>query len=240
MKAKVFTKLFYRHWDEYVGDKRQHLFVQRVATPHEPEPGACRDVTPGDRDAYPTVTTFSSGDDFTFTPDSKHLVFTAVPEKDEAWSTNYDICRVRIDNTSHQVGEPDGGQQGRRQRAAVQPGRQEAGVAGTEDSPATRRTSGTSSSWTASRTARSRASQSLITRQPVTDFSVERVRLGHDLGATGGRNWLPLHRRPERVATALLRQVIGGDSPLTSEPLNDRASQSSLSRQHRTAPSSRA
>ena len=27
VKAKTFTKLFYRHWDEYVGDKRQHLFV---------------------------------------------------------------------------------------------------------------------------------------------------------------------------------------------------------------------
>ncbi len=27
IKAKVFTKLFYRHWDSYVEDKRQHLFV---------------------------------------------------------------------------------------------------------------------------------------------------------------------------------------------------------------------
>ena len=27
VKAKVFTKLFYRHWDSYVEDKRQHLFV---------------------------------------------------------------------------------------------------------------------------------------------------------------------------------------------------------------------
>ena len=27
VKAKTFTKLFYRHWDEYVDDKRQHLFV---------------------------------------------------------------------------------------------------------------------------------------------------------------------------------------------------------------------
>ena len=26
VKAKVFTRLFYRHWDEYVEDKRQHLF----------------------------------------------------------------------------------------------------------------------------------------------------------------------------------------------------------------------
>ena len=94
VKAKVFTKLFYRHWDEYVGDKRQHLFVI------DAEGKGCRDVTPGDRDAYPTSTTFSSGDDFTFTPDSKHLVFTAVPAKDEAFSTNYDLCRVSITNTS--------------------------------------------------------------------------------------------------------------------------------------------
>ena len=106
VKAKVFTKLFYRHWVEYVDDKRQHLFVQKVGyTPHESpafpipkwEP---LDVTPGDRDAYPTSTTFSSGDDFTFTPDSWHLVFSAVPEKDESWSTNYELCRVSIANKS--------------------------------------------------------------------------------------------------------------------------------------------
>ncbi|HEV3384657.1 MAG TPA: prolyl oligopeptidase family serine peptidase, partial [Gemmata sp.] len=94
VKAKVFSKLFYRHWDEYVGDKRQHLFVIGA------DGKSCRDVTPGDRDANPTSDTFSSGDDFTFTPDSKHLVFTAVPAKDEAWSTNYDLCRVSITNTS--------------------------------------------------------------------------------------------------------------------------------------------
>src|SRR5207248_9914138 len=33
---------------------------------------------------------------FTFSPDGKYLVFTAVPAKNEAWSTNYDICRVPI------------------------------------------------------------------------------------------------------------------------------------------------
>ncbi|HEV3385859.1 MAG TPA: S9 family peptidase [Gemmata sp.] len=94
VKAKVFTKLFYRHWVEYIGDKRQHLFVCKA------DGSECRDVTPGGRDAYPTSTTFSSGDDFTFSPDGKFLVFTAVPEKGEAWSTNYDICRVSITNTS--------------------------------------------------------------------------------------------------------------------------------------------
>lgn len=99
VKAKVFTRLFFRHWDEYVEDKRQHLFVIDV----EEKSGSLqvvsmpRDVTPGDRDAYPTSSTFSSSVDFTFTPDGKHLVFTAVPEKNEAWSTNYDLCRVAID-----------------------------------------------------------------------------------------------------------------------------------------------
>src|SRR5262245_16765551 len=91
VKAKVFTKLFYRHWDSWVEDKRQHLFVM-PATGGEP-----KDVTPGDRDAYPTSTTFETGENYTFSPDGKFLVFTAVPEKNEAWSTNYSICRVPVD-----------------------------------------------------------------------------------------------------------------------------------------------
>ncbi len=94
VKARAFNRLFYRHWDSYVEDKRQHLFVMKA------DGSEVRDVTPGDRDAYPTSTTFAVGDDFTFSPDGKHLVFTAVPAKDEAWSTNYDICRVSISNTS--------------------------------------------------------------------------------------------------------------------------------------------
>jgi dipeptidyl aminopeptidase/acylaminoacyl peptidase len=97
VKAKVHTHLFYRHWDSYVEDKRQHLFVMNVpassVSAGSVEP---RDVTPGDRDAFPTSSTFSTGDNFTFSPDGKYLVFTAVPAKDEAWSTNYEICRVPI------------------------------------------------------------------------------------------------------------------------------------------------
>ncbi|HBI42278.1 MAG TPA: S9 family peptidase [Planctomycetales bacterium] len=90
VKAKVFTRLFYRHWDSYVEDKRQHLFVMSAAG------GEPKDATPGNRDAFPTSSTFSTGDNFTFSPDGKYLVFTAVPEKDEAWNTNYSICRVPV------------------------------------------------------------------------------------------------------------------------------------------------
>ena len=91
VKAKVFTRLFFRHWVEYVEDKRNHLFVVPLAG------GEPKDVTPGDRDAYPTSTTFSVGDDFVFSPNGKYLVYTAVPDRDEAWSTNYDLCRVAIE-----------------------------------------------------------------------------------------------------------------------------------------------
>src|SRR6185295_8735054 len=56
VKAKVFTRLFFRHWDDYVEDKRQHLFVMDVAQDAQGlhSVGSPRDVTPGDRDAYPT------------------------------------------------------------------------------------------------------------------------------------------------------------------------------------------
>jgi dipeptidyl aminopeptidase/acylaminoacyl peptidase len=100
VKAKVFNRLFYRHWDSYVEDKRQHLFVMDVAAHGLPSVGLPRDVTPGDRDAYPTSTTFETGDNYTFSPDGRFLVFTAVPKENEAWSTNYDLCRVPIDNKS--------------------------------------------------------------------------------------------------------------------------------------------
>jgi dipeptidyl aminopeptidase/acylaminoacyl peptidase len=110
VKAKIFTKLFYRHWDEYVEDKRQHLFVLELSShAHEWQPvGDPRDVTPGDRDAFPTSDTFSTGDNFTFSPDGKYLVFTAVPEKNEAWSTNYDICRVPINGEASGERKPAG------------------------------------------------------------------------------------------------------------------------------------
>ncbi len=94
VKAKVFTKLFYRHWDSYVEERRQHLFVCNADGTN------CRDVTPGDRDAYATSTTFSVGDDFSFSADGKSLLFSAAPATAESWSTNYDLCRVFIDEPS--------------------------------------------------------------------------------------------------------------------------------------------
>ena len=98
IKARVFKRLFYRHWDSYVEDKRQHLFVMDLSVTEAGELTAeqPRDVTPGDRDAYPTSTTFSASQDYCFSPDSSYLIFNAVPAVDESWSTNYDLCRVPV------------------------------------------------------------------------------------------------------------------------------------------------
>lgn len=95
VKAKVFNRLFYRHWDEYVEDRRQHLFVCSF-DPETLQASQPKDVTPGDRDAYPTSSTFSGGDDFAFSPDGEWLVFTAVPARDEAWNTRHELCRVSV------------------------------------------------------------------------------------------------------------------------------------------------
>ncbi|MBY0230608.1 MAG: S9 family peptidase [Gemmataceae bacterium] len=90
VKARTFTKLFYRHWDSYVEGKRHHLFVIPA------KGGEPRGITSGDRDFIPNSSTFQSGEDFQFSPDGKWIVTTASPEKDEAWSTDFQLVRVPV------------------------------------------------------------------------------------------------------------------------------------------------
>ena len=96
MKARVMERLLYRHWDSWVDDKRQHLFVVPIAA--DGTPGEPRDVTPGENDAVPTSSTFSAGDEFAFSPDGKELVFSAPPAvlREQAWSTNHDLWAVNL------------------------------------------------------------------------------------------------------------------------------------------------
>ena len=94
VKARIMTKLLYRHWNAWIDDKRQHIFVMSV------DGGEPKDITPGDRDAVPTSSTFSAGDDFTFSPDGKEIAYTATPTENEAWNTNHDIYTVSIDGSN--------------------------------------------------------------------------------------------------------------------------------------------
>jgi dipeptidyl aminopeptidase/acylaminoacyl peptidase len=88
VKPHVTTRLFVRHWVDWKGAKRAHVFVAPA------EGGAARDLTPGDWDAPP----FSVGDplDYAFSPDSRELAFARNTDRLEATSTNADIFVVAV------------------------------------------------------------------------------------------------------------------------------------------------
>ena len=90
IKAKVFTRLFYRHWSSFTEFKRSHLFVQGV----EPGAAAARDLTPGDHDVPP----FNLGgqDMYSISPDGQEVAYTSNIDEVEAISTNNEIFLIPI------------------------------------------------------------------------------------------------------------------------------------------------
>ena len=111
VKAKIFTKLFYRHWNAFTEFKRSHLFVisaDAVATGLWPAPSGPpqqeerptgprlqpKDLTPGDHDVPP----FSLGgqDMYAISPDGQEVAYTSNIDEVEATSTNNEIFIVPI------------------------------------------------------------------------------------------------------------------------------------------------
>jgi dipeptidyl aminopeptidase/acylaminoacyl peptidase len=84
VKAKIFTKLFYRHWNAFTEFKRSHLFVVPADASAQP-----KDLTPGDHDVPP----FHLGgqDMYAISPDGQELAYTSNIDEVEATSTNDEI-----------------------------------------------------------------------------------------------------------------------------------------------------
>ncbi len=93
VKAKIFTKLLYRHWASYTDFKRSHLFVVS-AEADASQPNSARDLTPGDHDVPP----FNLGgqDMYAISPDGQELAYTSNIDEVEATSTNNEIFLVPI------------------------------------------------------------------------------------------------------------------------------------------------
>ena len=104
VKAKIFSRLFYRHWTAFTEFKRSHLFVvpadsfvgDAVSVPGKPtaSPTVPRDLTPGDHDVPP----FSLGgqDMYAISPDGQEVAYTSNIDEVEATSTNDEIFVVPI------------------------------------------------------------------------------------------------------------------------------------------------
>jgi dipeptidyl aminopeptidase/acylaminoacyl peptidase len=91
VKAKIFTKLLYRHWTSYTEHKRGHLFAVS-AEADASQSNSARDLTPGDHDVPP----FNLGgqDMYSVSPDGQELAYTSNIDEVEATSTNNEIFIV--------------------------------------------------------------------------------------------------------------------------------------------------
>src|SRR5262249_892197 len=95
-KAKIFSRLFYRHWNAFTEFKRSHLFEisadANASTDATARPAS--DLTPGDHDVPP----FNLGgqDMYTISPDGQEVAYTSNIDEVEAISTNDEIFVVPI------------------------------------------------------------------------------------------------------------------------------------------------
>jgi dipeptidyl aminopeptidase/acylaminoacyl peptidase len=101
VKAIIFDRLLYRHWNMYKRGTRSHIFVvPDVLASARSMPGAGiappppRDLTPGDYDA--PVFSLGGQDNYAFSPDGQEICYTSNHDKVEATSTNNDLWIVSV------------------------------------------------------------------------------------------------------------------------------------------------
>ncbi|HSZ64487.1 MAG TPA: S9 family peptidase [Terriglobales bacterium] len=97
VKAIIFDRLLYRHWNSYKRGLRSHIFV--VAAPTLPSgvgwaTPVARDLTPGDYDA--PVFSLGGQDNYAFSPDGQEICYASNHDKVEATSTNNDLWIVSV------------------------------------------------------------------------------------------------------------------------------------------------
>jgi len=101
VKALIFDRLLYRHWNAYKEGKRTHIFVIPADISGISQPGgvsewheAARDLTPGDYDA--PVFSLGGQDNYAFSPDGQEICYASNHDKNPAASTNNDLWIVPV------------------------------------------------------------------------------------------------------------------------------------------------
>jgi dipeptidyl aminopeptidase/acylaminoacyl peptidase len=105
VKAIIFDRLLYRHWNAYKHGMRTHIFVVPATLPYPTyeetvqataaiAPPPPRDLTPGDYDA--PVFSLGGQDNYAFSPDGQEICYTSNHDKVEATSTNNDLWTVPV------------------------------------------------------------------------------------------------------------------------------------------------
>ena len=91
-KGVVQERLFVRHWDTWKDGRVSHLFLVELGSIDAP-PTAIAPELDADVPSKP----FGDSADYTFSPDSQRIVFSArVKGRTEAWSTNFDLFEVAL------------------------------------------------------------------------------------------------------------------------------------------------
>jgi dipeptidyl aminopeptidase/acylaminoacyl peptidase len=89
VKAKIFDKLFIRHWDTWEDGRRNHLFVMNL------ESKRVIDLTPGWDQDTPTIP-WGGSEEFAWSPDGRTIALASKSSKGEAWHTNTEIYLVPV------------------------------------------------------------------------------------------------------------------------------------------------
>ncbi len=89
VKARLYTSLLYRHWNQWNDERRGHILVAPV------EGGTPRDLTPGPADA--PMWELNAPDAYAVSADGKELCFTRNPDENPAASTNSELWVVPME-----------------------------------------------------------------------------------------------------------------------------------------------
>ena len=97
VKALTFDYLLYRHWNSYVGSKRNHVLMVS-----EKDGNEIRDLTPRKDIGGSEAPVFSLGGPvgYAWAPDSKEIAYVTNLDAVPAASTNNDIFTLRVDDQS--------------------------------------------------------------------------------------------------------------------------------------------